>query len=134
MISGGRIRWIGWRGESESSLTVFFVAEAKIVGRVLIQIILNLSLPGFTPPPPAPSGSPKKGRRSVRPQPAVPVLTSDDRLKVFMDKLSMWQLVTSLDLSGKLRDTKDERVWMQIFCRHYRASVCFVSRLEIIPN
>lgn len=98
---------------------VFFVAVAKIVGRVQIQIILyllKLSLPGPAPPPPAPLESPKKRKRSVRPQPAVPVLTLEDHLEVFMDKLSMWQLVASLDLSGKLRDTKDERDWMQIFC------------------
>ena len=90
----------------------FFVAKVEIVGRVQIQIILNplrLSLSLSAPPLPAPSGSPKKGRRSVRPQPAVPVLPSDDHLKVFMDNLSMWQLVASLDLLGKLRDTKDER-------------------------
>ena len=113
-------------------LQVFFVAKAKVVGRVQIQIILHLlklSLSGSVPPPPASSGSSKKGRRSVRPQPAVPVLPSDDHLKVFMDKLSMWQLVASPDLSGKLRDTKGERVWMQIFYRHYRAPVCFVSSL-----
>ena len=90
----------------------FFVAKVEIVGRVQIQIILNplrLSLSRSAPPPPAPSGSPKKSGRSVHPRPAVPVLPSDDRLKDFMDKLSMWQLVASLDLSGKLSDTKDER-------------------------
>ena len=90
-----------------------------MVGRVQIQIILyllKLSLPGPAPPPPAPLESPKKRKRSVRPQPAVPVLTLEDHLEVFMDKLSMWQLVATLDLSGKLRDTKDERDWMQIFC------------------
>ena len=93
-------------------MSVFFVANAKIVGRVQIQIILNLlkpSLPGSAPPPPAPSESPKKSGRSVRPLPAVPVLILEVHPEVFMDKLPMWQLVASLDLSGKLRDTKDKR-------------------------
>ena len=112
---------VGSDGEARVSgfSRVFFVVEAKMVGRVQIQIILyllKLSLPGPAPPPPAPLESPKKRKRSVRPQPAVPVLTLEDHLEVFMDKLSMWQLVATLDLSGKLRDTKDERDWMQIFC------------------
>ena len=112
---------VGSDGEARVSCfsRVFFVAKIKFVGRVQIQIILyllKLSLPGPAPPPPAPLESPKKRKRSVRPQPAVPVLTLEDHLEVFMNKLSMWQLVATLDLSGKLRDTKDERDWMQIFC------------------
>ena len=90
-------------------LQVFFVAKA---GRVQIQIILNLlklSLPGSAPPPPAPLESPKKSGRSVRPWPAVPIVILEIHLEVFMDKLPMWRLVSSLDLSGKLCDTKDER-------------------------
>ena len=83
-------------------LQVFFVAKAKIAGRVQIQIIFNLlklSLPG----------SAKETGRSVRPWPAVPILILEVHLEVFMDKLPMWRLVSSLNLLGKLRDTKDER-------------------------
>lgn len=41
-----------------------------------------------------------------------------ETLEVFMDKLSMWQLVAHIDLSGKLCDIKHERYWMQIFCKN----------------
>lgn len=54
---------------------------------------------------------------SVLPQPAVPIITFNDSLKVFMDKFSIWQLVARIDLSGNLCDIKDERDWMQIFCK-----------------
>ncbi|KAJ6568379.1 hypothetical protein DFH09DRAFT_433930 [Mycena vulgaris] len=38
----------------------------------------------------------------------------EDRLEAFMDKLSMWQLVSNLD-EGLLH-RKDDRDWMQVFC------------------
>lgn len=112
------------------------------LGRVQMQIILyllKLSLPGPTPPPLAPLESPKKRKRSVRPEPAVPTLRLEDHLEVFMDKLSMWQLVAGLDVPGKIRsaaDTKDERDWMQIFCEdviepQYVSSPLYHTRLTL---
>jgi hypothetical protein len=45
--------------------------------------------------------------------------SDEDRLEAFMDKLSMWQLMTSLEqvstVSKSISNNKDERDWMQIF-------------------
>ncbi|KAI0946437.1 hypothetical protein AcW1_009900 [Taiwanofungus camphoratus] len=109
---------------------------------VQIQIILHfllLSLPGAprttdseSPPDPSPvnlSPSPKKRRHKQRdPVPAPPVMTMEECLESFMDKLSMWQLMASLDVDDAKRGNHapsngkgkekvlDERDWMQVFC------------------
>ncbi|KAJ7777176.1 hypothetical protein B0H16DRAFT_1504581, partial [Mycena metata] len=71
--------------------------------------ILKLSLPG-TPPPPTVS-SPSKKRRKIE----EPLASSlEDRLEAFMDKMSMWQLVSTLDTG--LLHRNEERDWMQVFC------------------
>jgi hypothetical protein len=55
------------------------------------------------------------------PGPHPPTTTSEaiqDRLELFMDKLSMWQLMHGLE-SKKNENTinsKDDRDWMQVFC------------------
>lgn len=116
--------------------------ERREVQIQIILYLLKLSLPGPAPPPPPPLESPKKRKRSARPQPAVPVLTLEDHLEVFMDKLSMWQLVATLDLSGKLCDTKEECDWMQIFCEdiiepQYKAVLpdqCATLRSKVFPQ
>jgi hypothetical protein len=80
--------------------------------RVQVQILLymvKLALPG--PPPQREISSPSKKRRKLDDPPSP---TLEDRLEAFMDKLSMWQLVSTLD-EGLLH-RKDDRDWMQVFC------------------
>ncbi|KAF9556485.1 hypothetical protein CPC08DRAFT_669781 [Agrocybe pediades] len=86
-----------------------------------IQILLylfKLSLPG----PPPPEKKKKRKRRKQDEEP--PALSVEDRLEAFMDKLSMRQLVSSLDRTAPSMPTntsnseekeKDERDWIQIF-------------------
>jgi hypothetical protein len=91
--------------------------------RVQVQILLHLlklSLPGPAPPPcpiaplDPPGSSPRKRRRRAKePQALIPSV--EDRLETFMDKLSMWQLISRLDRRDG-DDSKDSRDWMQSFC------------------
>ena len=108
-----------------------------MLSRVQIQILLYmilLELPGPSPDVlddqkhipsiSAPSPSPQKRRRvdsasDDRPPPL------DDCLEAFMDRLSMWQLMGSIEggaggdaaLRGKGKDKQtDDRDWMQVFC------------------
>ncbi|KAH9923542.1 uncharacterized protein B0H18DRAFT_1179302, partial [Fomitopsis serialis] len=107
---------------------------------VQVQIILHfllLSLPGAPTPPieelraelPVHLSPSKKRRRKHReptPPPQGPSL--EECLELFMDKLSMWQLMSALDAQDAQRDrgtiarakgkqrVEDERDWMQIFC------------------
>ncbi|KAJ7147622.1 hypothetical protein C8R43DRAFT_856154, partial [Mycena crocata] len=83
--------------------------ERREVQVQILLYMLKLSLPG--PSPPAEVSSPSKKRRKLG-DPRPPSL--EDRLEAYMDKLSMWQLVTTLD-EGLLR-RKDDRDWMQVFC------------------
>ncbi|CAK5267515.1 unnamed protein product [Mycena citricolor] len=85
---------------------------------VLIQILLHflkMSLPG-PPPPPPPAFQPPPDRKLRKPgeRAPPPPPTLEDKLESFMDKLSMWQLVNTLD-TGLLHKTED-RDWMQVFC------------------
>ena len=45
--------------------------------------------------------------------------SNEERLEPFMDKLSMWQLLSGLDdeLSREKENRKDQLDWMQIFCQ-----------------
>ncbi|KAJ3540191.1 hypothetical protein NM688_g6259 [Phlebia brevispora] len=108
---------------------------------VMIQIILYfllLSLPGPPEPLPAspkvhsidaPAPSPKKRKRGAEDLRPLPL---DDRLEAFMDRLSMWQLMGTIEETaggdesllhtrsagpekGK-KSAADERDWMQKFC------------------
>ena len=98
--------------------------------RVQIQILLylfKLSLPGPQPPPIAHEsselGSSKpKSKKRKRSEMVESVDTTEDRLEAFMDKLTMWQLVSRIEDAFNPVDTKkvdknnkDERDWIQIF-------------------
>ncbi|KAJ7483311.1 hypothetical protein FB451DRAFT_1234085 [Mycena latifolia] len=82
--------------------------ERREVQVQILLYLLKMSLPG--PPPPPEISSPSKKRRKLD-NPPSPSL--EDRLEAFMDKLSMWQLVTTLD-EGLLH-RKGDRDWMQTF-------------------
>lgn len=88
--------------------------------RYQIQILLyflKLSLPGPKPPSDSPPKKHKGSRKGFQPAASLP--SDEDRLEAFMDKLSMWQLMTSLEqvstVSKSISNNKDERDWMQIF-------------------
>ncbi|KAJ6594240.1 hypothetical protein B0H19DRAFT_54933 [Mycena capillaripes] len=82
--------------------------EHREVQVQMLLYMLKLSLPG--PSPPSHISSPTKKRRKLG-DPPPPSL--EDRLEAFMDKLSMWQLVNTLD-EGLLHRHGD-RDWMQVF-------------------
>ncbi|KAJ7708973.1 hypothetical protein B0H17DRAFT_1124754 [Mycena rosella] len=82
--------------------------ERREVQVQILLYMLKLSLPGPPPPPEIPS--PSKKRRKLE-DPRSPSL--EDRLEAFMDKLSMWQLVSTLN-EGLLH-RKGDRDWMQTF-------------------
>jgi len=74
---------------------------------------MKLSLPG-----PPEEASPKKRKRKERREPTTPSLSLENNLEAFMDKLSMWQLMASLEDKAKLATTasnKDDLDWMQLF-------------------
>jgi len=90
---------------------------------VQIQILLlmyKLSLPGPAPPPPPPPGKKKRRRIEMEPDP-----TAEDYLESFMDKLSTWQLIDTVDRprshlnaekqTGNAKSDKDDRDWIQAF-------------------
>ncbi|KAJ2933537.1 hypothetical protein H1R20_g3549, partial [Candolleomyces eurysporus] len=93
---------------------------------VQIQILLyflKLSLP------PAPANSKPKGKRK---RSASSEGSTEDYLEAFMDKLSMWQLLNSVQstsMNSSAAKKEDERDWMQIFCEEvvepeYVSSLC----------
>lgn len=93
----------------------------------MLLYMLKLSLPG--PSPPSELSSPTKKRRKLG-DPPPPSL--EDRLEAFMDKLSMWQLVNTLD-EGLLHRNGD-RDWMQVFCEdvvepRYLSSILYCTIL-----
>ncbi|KAH9933696.1 hypothetical protein B0H21DRAFT_759915 [Amylocystis lapponica] len=88
-----------------------------------------LPVPAHTPEPPdvldrlPPHLSPRKRKRKQHePASKTPPRTfaSEDVLETFMDKLSMWQLMTSLDEEesrhSKGKQNADHHDWMQAFC------------------
>ncbi len=120
--------------------------------RVMIQILLHfllLSLP--TPCSPPMSVSPRKRKRGSRDaessDAAAAAITPslEERLEALMDKLSIWQLMGSIDnaVGGDETQRKpssawkgkqkagDERDWMQTFCEDVVAPllVYFISHL-----
>jgi hypothetical protein len=62
-------------------------------------------------------------KRKRRPEPTT-LPSPEERLESFMDKLSTWQLLGTLDIPisagsvpGAMKSSlKDERDWMQVFC------------------
>ncbi|KAF9476122.1 hypothetical protein BDN70DRAFT_772893, partial [Pholiota conissans] len=105
---------------------------------VQIQILLylyKLSLPGPTPP------TKKSRRRKVKS--TEPVMSTEECLEAFMDKLSMWQLVGSLNravpsTAGKTQD----RDWTQIFAEEIvergfgsqLSEYCALLRSKLFPS
>ncbi len=93
--------------------------------------LLKFSLPGPQPPLAESNNIEstskfKKRKRSASSSPPEPILTAEDHLESFMDKLAMWQLVERVD--GALNSTntgqtkidenkknQDDRDWTQIF-------------------
>ncbi|OBZ73106.1 hypothetical protein A0H81_06741 [Grifola frondosa] len=85
---------------------------------VQIQILLHM-----LPPSLSPSKKRKRRKREEEPRPPPPSIV--ERLESFMDRLSMWQLMQSIEdpasgaqkvdanSKGKARDDRD---WMQVFC------------------
>jgi hypothetical protein len=109
-------------------IVVIHRAESLTARRIQIQIMLHLlkiSLPGPCPSDPEPAtSSPSKKRRHQKRELRMPVPTTEERLESFMDKLSTWQLLGSLDAIVPDRSTlrtsngplKEDRDWMQVFC------------------
>ncbi|KAG6886410.1 hypothetical protein C0992_004092 [Termitomyces sp. T32_za158] len=107
-----------------------------------IQILLyflKLSLPGH--PPPLPSPVKKKSKRGLPKQSAEP--SPRDCLEVFMDKLSMWQLVDGLENSSKAKGPKDmQSDWMQTFFEQtvkpqferQLPDLCYLMRSKLFPK
>ncbi|KAF8186022.1 hypothetical protein BJ912DRAFT_972640 [Pholiota molesta] len=106
---------------------------------VQIQILLyfyKLSLPGPLPR--------AKKPRKRKLQPVEPVVTTEEHLEAFMDKLSMWQLVGSLDRAKPTTSQKktDERDWTQAFLediveRYFRSQLpelCSLLRSKLFPS
>src|ERR1700728_3020138 len=95
--------------------------------RIQIQILLHLlkiSLPGPCPLDTDSASSPPKKGKGSKHQPKVIVPSVEERLESFMDKLSTWQLLGSLDVTTSDHSTsrtsnrpvKEDRDWMQVFC------------------
>ncbi|KAF8171102.1 hypothetical protein BJ912DRAFT_996153 [Pholiota molesta] len=106
---------------------------------VQIQILLyfyKLSLPGPLPR--------AKKPRKRKLQPVEPMVTTEEHLEAFMDKLSMWQLVGSLDRAKPTTSQKktDERDWTQAFLediveRYFRSQLpelCSLLRSKLFPS
>ncbi|PPQ91196.1 hypothetical protein CVT25_001212 [Psilocybe cyanescens] len=76
---------------------------------VQIQVLLwlyKLSLPGPAPP------EKKKRKRKRSRKDDEPDMTTEDYLEAFMDRLSMWQLLSTLE---RTKNTGEERDWIQAF-------------------
>lgn len=120
----------GENGKKRVSVSVSLLAfsnDSRCI-RVQIQILLylfKLSLPGPQPAPTAESNNTmsKKRKRPAIYDPPEPILTADDHLETFMDKLAIWQLVERVDGAlnktntglDKKRKNLDDRHWTQIF-------------------
>lgn len=106
-----------------------------ISARAMIQILLNmlkLSLPG--PKPCEIQQKPKKRRKKqVDPPPE----TDADRLESYMDKLSVWQLTSSINelapglttSSSSQGNAKADRHWTQAFCEDVVESLYDLSSM-----
>ena len=117
------------RRECVSLILLFISNSLTVNGRVQIQILLymfKLCLPGTPSLPPSldlnnPSKMRRPGKRPPIPTPTEPILTLEEQLEAFMDKLAMWQLVGLVgdslnpDPAPRNRNARDERDWTQIF-------------------
>lgn len=113
-----RARYLERMERREYVVSRFGSTQQLIIHRVQVQILLyflKLSLPG---PRPAPdTSSPAKRRRPNRKVPEIEAPSPEACVESFMDKLSMWQLVESLDPAamGGNNVSADERDWIQTF-------------------
>ena len=125
----------------------------------MIQIILYLLLLSVPGPPPqsspkraelhstaAPSPSPRKKKPT---ETVLHTLPLSDRLEAYMDRLSMWQLMGSIDdtaggensmhqlhlgTTGTGRSkAQDERDWMQIFCEDVVQPLYVSNNSSLLP-
>ncbi|KAJ6485558.1 hypothetical protein C8R45DRAFT_997003 [Mycena sanguinolenta] len=102
--------------------------ERREVQVQILLYLLKLSLPGLPDVP-----SPSKKRRKIGEPPSP---SFEDRLEAFMDKLSMWQLVNTLD-HGMLHHRKENRDWMQVFCEDVvepRFSATLPAQIELLRS
>lgn len=90
---------------------IYSFTLAIAICRVQIQILLflyKLSLPGPAPP----EKKRKKRKRSKKDE--LPPMTTQDHLEAFMDRLSMWQLLSTLE---QTKSPAEERDWIQAFAQ-----------------
>ncbi|PCH38924.1 hypothetical protein WOLCODRAFT_140999 [Wolfiporia cocos MD-104 SS10] len=91
------------------------------------------------------SPSKKRKRKQAEAAAAHRTLSLEEVLESFMDKLSMWQLVASLDADDthpRRNNTRDERDWMQAFCEdvvevQFKATLpeqCALLRSKVFPT
>ncbi|KAG5634332.1 hypothetical protein H0H81_002369 [Sphagnurus paluster] len=116
-------RWVGMAGPWEDPVWRAAWLERMERREFKIQILLyflKLSLPGplpAPPPPPSPKkrkrGQPKEVKEKEEQEPP-----ADECLEIFMDKMSMWQLMAGLENAARPLDTlatEKTRDWMQVF-------------------
>ncbi|PCH38922.1 hypothetical protein WOLCODRAFT_158458 [Wolfiporia cocos MD-104 SS10] len=76
----------------------------------------------------------KKQKRKQTEAPATPrTLSLKEVLEFFMDDLSMWQLVASLEADGahlRNKNKRDERDWMRVFCEDVVEALHLLSRFK----
>jgi hypothetical protein len=141
---GGKDGWNAWKDASTPNLHVNWDALLT-ARRIQIQILLHLlkiSLPGPCPPDTESTGSPPKKRKGRKHEPKVIVPSVEERLESFMDKLSTWQLLGTLDVTVSERSTlrtsnrpvKEDRDWMQIFCEDLVETQCVEFLLKLQPS
>ncbi|KZV97377.1 hypothetical protein EXIGLDRAFT_747145 [Exidia glandulosa HHB12029] len=125
--AGEAAMWTAWRAQPDGTDPRAFLdkIEQREVQIQVLLYMLNLTLP---PAPETPSSSSTPSRKRKRAA-ADPLLSLDERLEFFMDKLSLWQLTASLvPLSGSQPSSSqpsssqhpepddNERDWTQVFC------------------
>jgi DNA replication regulator SLD3 len=95
-----------------------------VVHRVQIQILLHFFLLQYPRPPTDENTAKKKRKKSNQKERLSTYIPLEDRLESMMDKLAVWQLLSSIDkeqdrknqTKGKGR-VDDDRDWMQRFCQ-----------------
>jgi hypothetical protein len=113
--------WNAWKDASafhRYPITAFLLTALRVQIQILLYL-LKVSLPG--PCPPDTDSSPLKKQRHHKREALMTVSTAEGRLESFMDKLSTWQLLGSLDkdvpnLHTSSGHAKEDRDWMQVFC------------------
>ncbi|KAG5637571.1 hypothetical protein H0H81_004148 [Sphagnurus paluster] len=140
-------RWAGMAGPWEDPVWRAAWLERMERREFKIQILLyflKLSLPGPAPAPPP--SSPKKRKRGQPKEEVVPAeLPADECLEIFMDKMSMWQLMAGLENAASPVDTlatEKTRDWMQVFFEEVvkpqfekqLPEMCALMRSKLFPS